>query len=266
MTDSDLTSLLQELCAQPHEQQWLEFKLNSVTNEKIGEYISAISNGATLANKPFGYMVWGIHDETHAIEGTKFSFAKAKQGNQYLELWLQTMLQPKVNFEIFEFQVDKKHVTLLRIPPSHGEPVYFKNQPYIRIGSHTTSLNKYPDLLRIIYNSREDWSAKIIKSAGIRDLDPQAILLAREKFKEKSLNAPYYHQIDKWDDITFLDKARITIDGKITNTAIILLGKEESVHYLLPAVIEITWKLRKKHTNILDRPCFEHHKCDAAYS
>lgn len=42
---------------------------------------------------------------------------------------------------------------------------------------------------------------------------------------------------------TFLDKAKITINGKITNTAIILLGKEEASHYLLPSIAEITWKL-----------------------
>ena len=56
MINSDLHILLNDLCSQPREQQWLEFKLNkgSITNEQIGEYISAMSNGATIANKPFG--------------------------------------------------------------------------------------------------------------------------------------------------------------------------------------------------------------------
>lgn len=53
MIDSDLHILLNDLCSQPREQQWLEFKLNkgSITNEQIGEYISAMSNGATITNK-----------------------------------------------------------------------------------------------------------------------------------------------------------------------------------------------------------------------
>lgn len=39
-----------------------------------------------------------------------------------------------------------------------------------------------------------------------------------------------------------MDKAKITRNGKITRTALLLLGKEESVHYLNhPA--EIVWKL-----------------------
>lgn len=47
-----------------------------------------------------------------------------------------------------------------------------------------------------------------------------------------------------WDDITFLNKAKVTIQGKITNTALILLGKEESVHFLNPAIAKISWILK----------------------
>ena len=44
MRVEDLNSLLTELCSQPQEQQWLEFKLNkgSISHEEIGEYISAM--------------------------------------------------------------------------------------------------------------------------------------------------------------------------------------------------------------------------------
>ncbi|MCK4638446.1 MAG: transcriptional regulator, partial [Bacteroidales bacterium] len=50
-------------------------------------------------------------------------------------------------------------------------------------------------------------------------------------------------EINSWSDETFLDKVKITINGKITNTAIILLGKAEKSHYILPAISQITWKL-----------------------
>jgi ATP-dependent DNA helicase RecG len=245
MTKSDLHILLNDLCSQPREQQWLEFKLNkgSITNEQIGEYISAMSNGATISNKPFGYLVWGVQDETLLIKGTNFTFENAKQGNQDLELWLRNLLSPKINFEIFEFDYQGKHIVLLRIPSAKGEPTHFQNKPYIRIGSNKTDLRTHPNFVRIIYNSQEDWSAKIIESACTNDLDEDALKVAREKFKEKSSRASFYNEIDNWDTATFLDKAKITINGKITNTAIILLGKEEASHYLLPAIAEVTWKL-----------------------
>ena len=255
MTEQDLNILLDELCSQPQELQWLEFKLNkgSITNEQIGEYISAMSNGATITNKPFGYLVWGVQDQTQNIVGTNFIFSKAKQGNQDLELWIRNLLHPKINFQIFEFKYAGIHpIVLLRIPAAKNEPTHFQKKTYIRIGSHKTDLRNHTELIRIIYNSQEDWSAKIIDKASINDLDVDAINLAKEKFKEKSTRATFYNEIDSWDNSTFLDKAKININGKITNTCIILLGKEEASHYLLPAIAEITWKLE------MEEKAYEH--------
>ena len=241
----DLHILLEELVNLPHEQQWVEFKLNagSITNEQIGEYISGISNGATIANKPFGYIVWGVEDLTHQVKGTNFKFSTAKNGNQDLELWLRNLLHPRINFEIFEFDYSGKHLVLLRIPAARVEPTHFHKKAYIRIGSNKTDLRNFPEYVRQIYNSLEDWSARIVERATIAHLDEEAIKLARQKFKEKNNKASYADEIDSWSDEKFLDKAKVTIDGKITNTALILLGKEESSHLLLPAIAEMTWKL-----------------------
>ncbi|MDR2650839.1 MAG: putative DNA binding domain-containing protein [Prevotellaceae bacterium] len=244
MTETDLIELLHDLCTQPQEQQWLEFKLNGIDHEQIGEYISAISNGATLTNKVFGYLVWGVEDGTHEIKGTTFTFVKAKHGNQDLELWLRSYLEPKINFEIFEFNyAEKQHIVLLRIPPAKDEPVNFQRKAFVRVGSHKTELRKYPDWMRIIYNSQEDWSAKVVANASIEELDPEALHFARVKFKEKNTGKQWFDEIDKWDESTFLDKAKITSDGKITNTAILLLGKPEAARLISPRIAQITWKL-----------------------
>jgi ATP-dependent DNA helicase RecG len=257
MRIEDLYILLEELIAHPQETQWIEFKLGarSITNEQIGEYISAMSNGATISNQPFAYLVWGVENATHKVKGTDFIFSTAKQGNQDLELWIRNLLHPKINFEIFEFEYQNKNVVMLRIPAAKAEPTHFKKKAYIRIGSNKTDLHNFPEYVRIIYNSLEDWSAKIIPNATLSDLDEEAITIARVKFKEKSSNTSYYNQIDNWDSQTFLDKAKITIDGKITNTAILLLGKEESSHFLLPSLAEITWKLET------EEKAYEHFSC-----
>lgn len=44
-----------------------------------------------------------------------------------------------------------------------------------------------------------------------------------------------------WDDVTFLNKAKITLGGKITNTAILLLGRSESEYLISSAVARIRW-------------------------
>jgi len=246
MTNKELTELLEELTDFPAETEWIEFKMGkgSITDEQIGEYISAMSNGATVTNKSFGYLIWGVDNNTHAIEGTNFTFIRAKHGgNQDLELFLRMNLYPKINFEIFEFDYQNRKIVILRIPAAKGEPVNFQKKPHIRIGSNKTDLRNFPELMRVIYNSQEDWSAKIIANASLADLDREAIAVARTKYKELNTNKDFYNQIDIWDDLQFLDKAKITINGQITHTAILLLGKEESTHYLLPSVAEITWKL-----------------------
>jgi ATP-dependent DNA helicase RecG len=50
--------------------------------------------------------------------------------------------------------------------------------------------------------------------------------------------------VDRWNDTTFLNKAKVCIEGKITRAAVILLGKSESEHFLFPAIARITWVLK----------------------
>lgn len=46
-----------------------------------------------------------------------------------------------------------------------------------------------------------------------------------------------------WDTATLLDKAKLTISGQITRTALFLLGRPESAHFLAPSPAQLTWKL-----------------------
>jgi ATP-dependent DNA helicase RecG len=241
MSITDLNKLLVELCANDSEKSWLEFKQNYNNYEDIGEYISALSNGACIDEKQFGYLVWGIKDGTHEITGTSFKISKSKKGNQDLELWLRTYLHPKVHFEIFEFEHKGKNITLLKIPAAKGEPIHFQRKAFIRINSQKTDLRNHPALVRKIYNSQEDWSSKICKEAILKDLDPAAVKMARNNYAAK--NVKYREEILQWDEATLLDKMKITINGEVTNTAIILLGKPEAARLLLPAIAQITWKL-----------------------
>lgn len=241
MDISELHILLRELCRKESEKPWLEFKQNQNDPEEIGEYISALSNGACVDNKQFGYLVWGIENDTHRIVGTKFKISKAKKGNQDLELWLRTLLYPRVHFEIFEFDYEGKWITLLKIPAAVNEPTNFQKKPFIRINSQKTDLRNHASLVRKIYNSQEDWTAKICKDASFKDLDSAAIDIARGKYTEKQVR--HKNEIGEWDDATLLDKMKITINGEITHAAIILLGKPEAERFLLPAVAQITWKL-----------------------
>ncbi len=244
MNNKELIDLIDELRALPKENEYVEFKAGNVTtNEKIGDYISGISNAACICKQDFGYFVFGIDDVMQEVIGTKFKFKNLKESKQELELYLRSQLAPSIAFEHFICDYGEFRLEIFKIPAARAVPTYFKGKAHTRIGTSLTNLQNYPDYIRAIYNSENDWSSNIIESASINDLDSEAIAKARLKFKEKKAGSPVFDEIDKWSDATFLDKAKITINGKITNAAIILLGKNEAIHYISPAVAQITWKL-----------------------
>ena len=84
MNKKSLVPLLEQLIALPKETEWVEFKENNDNPQEIGEYISALSNAATLQGQNAAYIVWGVEDETHNILGTQFKPRQEKKGNEEL--------------------------------------------------------------------------------------------------------------------------------------------------------------------------------------
>ena len=238
------------------ETEWLEFKTNiseshsSITYEGVGRYISGISNVACIKDKAYGYLVLGIEDGTWDIVGTNLRMSETKIGNQDYELWLRKNLSPIISFDIEEFDYDGKHIVIFVIPATTTEPINFKGEAFIRVGSNLTKLKDFPDYIRKIYNTQIDWSGEIIEEATIDDLDPEAISKAREWYANK--HEHLREEMKTWDDIVFLNKARITKKGKITNTAILLLGKSESEHFISPSIARIRWILKDSNGNERD--------------
>lgn len=258
----EFKNIIQELANKPKEEGWFEFKENkSLSNSEIGEYISALSNSACLTKQPFGYLIWGINDNTHEIIGTSISLKNRKEGNVELEFWLNININPKIDFSIheFEYKEDTK-ITLIKVAAAKLQPVSFKGVEFVRVDSNKTKLKTFPEKERKIWNSSSDWSEQIIDVLTIEDLDEEAVKLAKDSFKQRNENKPYYKDIDNWSVETFLDKAKITTDGKITNTAVILLGKSETKRFinnnLLIVWVYIDEHGLKKHSEIFEPPFF----------
>ncbi|CDN30788.1 ATP-dependent DNA helicase RecG-related protein [Mucinivorans hirudinis] len=241
--------LIDEVKQANDELEWIEFKTNigemksSITYNGLGEYISALSNSACVSNKEFAYLILGIEDTSWEIVGTNLQMSSERYQNQNYELWLRTKISPKINFTVFETDIQGKHIVVFTIPAAKGEATSFNGVAKIRVASSNTELRLYPDKLRKIVNSQDDWSVKIVENATLNDLDETAIQKAIGKFKEASLSKSFYKDVENWSVERTLDAAGITINGKITRTALVLLGKEESAHLLSPYVAQITWKL-----------------------
>lgn len=61
--------------------------------------------------------------------------------------------------------------------------------------------------------------------------------------QKKYVNRFSAEEVLRWPIATFLDRARITQNGKITRAALLLLGKPESAYLLSPYPAQLTWKL-----------------------
>ena len=78
----------------------LEFKSNYQDADRLGKYISALSNGACLDNEESGYLYFGVEDETLELRGTTFDISRIKaRGNQNLEIFLRQYNYPEDRFQ-----------------------------------------------------------------------------------------------------------------------------------------------------------------------
>ena len=254
MTNEQLRAKLVELRELPTETEWAEFKRNNSDPQMIGEYLSAISNAAALESQAFGYIVWGIEDGTHNVVGTTFKPRHQKgHGNEDLEPWLNKLLAPRINFRIFEFDSeDGLPMVMFEVQAANTAPVAFSGRRYVRVGSHKKPLSEHPEkerrLWEIVSGPAVDWSAGICEAATVDHLDPKAIHRARSEYAERFVGDPKKAHLTKevwrWDDVTFLNKIKVAVDGRLTRAALILLGKEESTHHVAPAQPRMTWILK----------------------
>ncbi len=143
--------LIDGLITLPQESEWVELKVNNSNPQIIGEYISALSNSACLENREYAYIIFGIEDKTHKIVGTSFKPRKEKIGNQELENWLITQLDPQIDFKIIEQSINNKNIVVFQIEATQNKPVAFKGVEYIRVGSYKKKLKEHPEKERKIW-------------------------------------------------------------------------------------------------------------------
>jgi ATP-dependent DNA helicase RecG len=244
MSEQELRKILSDAVSLPAETEIVEFKeaKNGYDFDKIGEYFSALSNEANLKGKSCAWLIFGVENKKHQIVGSQFRANRKDLDSLKKEICDKTT--QNISFiEIHELPTPEGRVVMFQIPAApQGIPVAFEGFYYGRANESLVALNI--EKIERIRNQAigKDWSKNIIPDATIGDLDKEAILKARELFKEKKPRLE--KEVDTWNDVTFLNKAKVTIDGMITNTAILLLGKNESTHFISPAIAQITWILK----------------------
>lgn len=153
MKDNEIISIISDIQASPKECEWIEIKCNNKEPHLIGEYISALANGAAYMGQSRGYLAYGIEDETHTIVGTDFQPKNEKIGNEELENWLAVHLAPRIDFSINEITIEGKRIVLFVIDSAGNTPVKFNGTAYIRVGSYKKKLSDHPERERKIWQN-----------------------------------------------------------------------------------------------------------------
>lgn len=242
MTEQELQQyLIMQYPKEDESCEWKEFK--NMKNDFCGhEKDDVISYVSALANMEGGHLVIGVEDMTLRIMGTDtYNHDVLKARLRLISLCTNL---PSEGLLVNEFVTSDTNKTVWVIHvPKHmkRQPVYAHNKAWQRLDD---SLIELTDSRRnAILNEQDkmasDWSAEVIIDATIDDLDVEAIAKAREGYKERYPRLA--NECDNWNDKVFLDKASLTVDGKVTRTTLLLVGKETSAHKL-HHIAQIVWK------------------------
>lgn len=222
--------LLSELLKNGRECEWIEFKLNDSKPDDIGEYCSALSNAALLHDKSHGYLIFGVRDSDLVVEGTSFRPSQTKIGNQELENWLATQLEPRIDFSILEFEYDGKSVSIFKVDAARSGPVAFRGREFIRVGTYKKPLKEHPEKERKIWEkvSTVNFESKVAKESLLDD-DVLKLLDYPAYFELTGQNLPSNKEgiVRKLSEENLISH---TADGSysITNLGAILFAKSLS--------------------------------------
>lgn len=239
--------MLLESLMERWEYEIVEFKeaKSQYPTDKIGRYVSAISNEANLKNQQYGWLIFGVSEsknkhvvgsnykDTKSLDQFKYEISKSStDGLTFLDIF---ELYPVVDGQ-------EKRVVMFKIPAAVvGIPTAWLNRYYCRNGDNLDFLPQFKiDIIR--GQMEQDWSRQVIAGSSIENLDKNAIALAREKYKDKKNKEHISKEVDAMTDEQFLEKIRLTSKGELTYAAMVLLGHED-YKYLIDRPPTVMWRL-----------------------
>ena len=179
-----------------------------------------------LANANGGYLVLGMEDAfPHKVVGT----SQCKNALGKLENEIYKALQIPVDaYELFDEQNNR--VVVVEIPRHPvGKALRFEDVPLWRSGEELIPM---PDkvLFSILQETDPDYSQAICEGVTIDDLDKEAIDILKEKYARKQNNPTFTSLSDR----QALSDLKLIEGNKVTNAAVLLVGKAEIIQQNFP--------------------------------
>lgn len=193
-----------------------------------------------LCNEKGGYLVVGMHDKyPHQVIGTSQNLNKL--GKLEANIYRDTGIRP----EVYELYEGEKRVLVISVPSRpKGRVFKFEDVALMRVGEELKPMSDSV-YLSIIQEQEPDFSEQICEGATMEDLDANAIKILKEKYASKQKN-PSFKSLS---DAQALSDLELVVKGKVTNAAIILVGKKEYLSSLFPQA-KVSLEYRTSESNI----------------
>jgi ATP-dependent DNA helicase RecG len=182
-----------------------------------------------FCNEGGGYLVLGMEDAyPHKVVGTKQN--EGTLGDLESNIYRDTQIRPII-YDLYEDEVNKTgRVVVIEVPPRPvGKLFRFEDVALMRVGEELKPMSDEM-IFSILQEHEPDFSADICDGISIDDLDAEAIRILKQKYATKQKNADFL----TLPDAQVLSDLNLIKNGKMTNAALILVGKQEVLNSRLP--------------------------------
>ncbi|GHU73276.1 ATP-dependent DNA helicase RecG [Bacteroidia bacterium] len=200
----------------------------------------ALGYVAALANEKGGYLVLGIREASpHEVCGSLAWEGLEGKLEQDIYRDLKIRVQTEVLYE------EGKRILIIKVPSRPvGKPLYFEDVALMRVGESLTRMSEEM-YFSIIQEQEPDFSAKICEGLTLSDLHDEALLRMKTSYAKKQENEIFLQISNE----QMLSDLKLSVDGKMTYAALILLGKSEKIYQYL-SQSRIVWEFRNTEGQI----------------
>jgi ATP-dependent DNA helicase RecG len=190
------------------------------SDDRMGEYFSALSNEAALRNNKSAWMIFGLADKT--LDPVDSEYKDQPESLDKLKMFVSEFCDGMSYLDVQVHHEDGKRMVFFEIPAARpGVPTRFKRVAYERQGSSTVPMS-IEKTKQIFAFTEDDWIDQPVEGVTVQDLDNYAFKM----FKERG------HEFKRISDIemgytteTFLRNLGLMHGSSPTRTAAILFGE-----------------------------------------
>ncbi len=215
MTEQELRKLINQ-----GEGQTLEFKASTSLRQEIGQAISAFANTAG------GTILVGI-----TPQGRIIGVDIGKKTIEDLSNWIKENTDPKIYPQMRIHKVEGKDLIEISVKEADEKPVFCNDRAFQRVGrtSPRISIGRIRELAKQ-ERRRLAWDERICEEADLeKDIDENKVKWFIEKARqERKLNINPNTPARE-----ALERLELTRNGRLTNVAVLLFGKNPQRFFLM---------------------------------